>query len=93
MNEIESACKSGLLSTRAKNCLLAERYYTKSAVMAATDTELLKLPGMGRTSLNEIKRWLGIDVAKPRTSPIAIRWATTLLRNNGYVVYLKKRKK
>jgi DNA-directed RNA polymerase subunit alpha len=43
------------LSVRSANCLRAENIYVIGDLIQRTDTELLRTPNLGRSSLNEIK--------------------------------------
>lgn len=55
------------LDLRASHCLMAEEIYTVSQLLKFTENQLLRIPNLGRKSLNRIKEQLalqGLELAK-----------------------------
>lgn len=47
-----------IFSSRTRNCLEEEKIYSIADIAVRTENELLRIPNLGRTSLNEIKEVL-----------------------------------
>lgn len=75
---------SAPLSEKTINILVAAGYETKEKLDAASPVDLLKLPGLGRSCLNEIKEYLGGGLQADGEAKI--KDAITLLQSNGYLV-------
>jgi hypothetical protein len=54
------------------NALVASGIYTREQLLAKSEAELFKLPGIGHGGVNQIKRWIGVRAQGARLSdPVA----------------------